>query len=77
MGQLAFPLTRVRLVQVHEEGRHDEEERIRHSVEELGDERTEYVVCLAPVHWGAAAGKMLHKHRADKRQVLKDNFVLG
>jgi len=49
---------RVGLVQVHEERRHDEEERVGHRVEELGDYGGEGVVLLTPVHGRAAAVEM-------------------
>ena len=45
-------------VQEHEEGRHDQEDEVGDSVEELGDERREGVVLLAPVHGGAAPVQM-------------------
>ena len=37
-------------MQVHEEGRHDEEQRVGDGVEEFGDDGRERVVLLAPVH---------------------------
>ena len=54
--------TCVGFVEVHEEGRHDQEERVRHRVEELGDERAERVVLLAPVHGRAPAGQVVRQH---------------
>ena len=55
-------LTRVRLVEVHEEGWHDEEERVGDRVEELGDEGAEGVVLLAPVHRRAPPQKVVPQH---------------
>lgn len=50
-------------MEVHEEGRHDEEEGVGHRVEELRDKGRELVVVLAPVHRGAAPAQMLAQHR--------------
>ena len=36
-------------VEMHQEGRHDEEEKIRHRVDELSDVGGERVILLAPV----------------------------
>lgn len=46
-------------MQVHEERGHDEEEGVGHGVEELGDQRRELVVVLAPVHGGAPPAQVL------------------
>ena len=52
----------VLLVEVHEEGGHHEEEQVGHCVEELGDQRGEGVVLLAPVHGGTAAAQLIGEH---------------
>ena len=49
-------------MEVYEEGRHYKKENVRHRVEELGNERAERVVLLAPVHGGAAAGQVVRQH---------------
>ena len=46
------------LVEMHQEGRHDEEEKIRHSVDELSDVGGESVILLAPVNWTGPSVKV-------------------
>ena len=60
---LCGTLTRVGLVEVHEEWWHDEEEGVGDRVEELCDEGAEGVVLLAPVHRRAPPQKVVPQHR--------------
>ena len=57
-------------MQEHEEGRHDQEDEVGHGVEELGDERGEGVVLLAPVH-GRAPPAHRQRHPHDKQTEMK------